>query len=105
MNSITPPIADDISLMTRITTSREARRIYEREASTFPLFLEQVRRQWKLAATERIIHVQVMITMKLDTNPMTQAIDINLENPSQWDVVMNLIRLHDKTGVVIVEIN
>lgn len=96
-------VADGIALMTRVVVSREARTIYESESPTLILFLEQVRKMWELEAIERITHVQIMVTVKMDMVAVVQAIDISLESHDQWGMAMRLARQNDKTAVVIVE--
>lgn len=96
-------VTDGIALMTRVVASREARTIYESESPTLILFLEQVRKMWQLEAIERITHVQIMVTVKVDMVAMIQAIDISLESHDQWGMAMRLARQNDKTAVIIVE--
>lgn len=98
------PITDDIALTTRTTTSRETKCIYESGCPTLALFIEHVRELWELTATERITHIQVMVTVKMYTGPVVRVTDISLDKLSQWDVVMKLAKQNDKMAMVIVEI-
>lgn len=100
-----PPITYNIALVTRITTSRVARHIYQSECPTLALFLERVRILWNLTAIERITHVQIVAAVKVDTGPVVQVIDISLDKLPQWEIAMELARRNDNAVVVIVEIN
>lgn len=99
------PIAYGIALVTRIMTSRVVRHIYESECPTLALFLERVRKLWNLTTIERIAHVQIVVTVRVDTIPVVQVIDISLDRLPQWEMAMELARRNDNAVVVIVEIS